>query len=62
MVATLFGVVDVGLVDFVGHEDEAFLVAEFDDRLHRLDRQAVAHGVAGGYDDHRLRSDARRPR
>lgn len=51
------GVVDVGLVDLVGHEDEAGLVAELDDRLHRLPRQAVADRVAGRDDDHGLWQD-----
>ena len=38
--------VDVGLVDLVGHEHNVLLVAELDDVLQILVRQALPSGVA----------------
>ena len=45
-VERLLGVVDVGLVDLVGKQNEIVLVGELDEILDVLARQALAGGIA----------------
>src|SRR5436305_6326608 len=50
--------VNVGLINFICHEDEIFLLAQVDDFFHNGLLKTSSRGIAGVYDDKGTRGDA----